>query len=79
MTWKNEGPTVEIKRALVFALLMNDELLGKSPNYIMEKWATVNLWGSNDIELIYQMLHPHLRNILKQYIEKWNIDWEVKE
>ena len=75
--WENEGPTVEIKRALVFAILMQN-IKGKAPSYVMEKWASVNMWGKDDIELIFQLLDAPNRTVLRRYLEEWSIkDWEI--
>ena len=76
MTWINDGPDVEFKRAIVFAMLMQD-IEDKAPSYVLEKWAAVNSTDKRFVDMIHQMLHPSNKAKLRSYLAKWNHEWDV--
>ncbi len=59
---------LELRRALVFAILMQngDGIMGKSPGYVEEKWQTVRSYDRP-----CQLLDSTNKAIFDEWIAKW--------
>lgn len=63
---------IEMRRALAFATLCGKEqVMGKAPSYLMEKWKMVQTLDEPE-----QMLDHSNRAIGEQWFEKWKTHFD---